>query len=239
MDHRTGPHAPIVAPQLNRTPLTAITSHGRFQPGDRVTLLPGFRPGDIWRIESFHIYTPPDHLETPEGPHDHDPDTSLCQIPYASLRLLSRVGGVGFGTTRTSVPADRLRHVGGRRAAGGTCGRRLATGECPDHPAPAPAPDMIDADVFRSVLAGWVETAKENHEALDHRDEMRPCWETWHVSDFRGMIDDAIRETRERAGQRSEVGAAGCGCPITTVLRANGSDVDGTERVEHRAGCRA
>lgn len=36
---------------------------------------------------------------------------------------------------------------------------------------------------------------------------------------------------------REAVGADGCGCPITVELTANGSDVDGTERVEHRAGC--
>lgn len=41
--------------------------------------------------------------------------------------------------------------------------------------------------------------------------------------------------------ERMEVGAAGCGCPITgEVVSVGGElrgDVDGTERVEHRPGC--
>lgn len=37
--------------------------------------------------------------------------------------------------------------------------------------------------------------------------------------------------------ERVEVGADGCGCPITEEIRANGSSVEGTERVEHRARC--
>jgi hypothetical protein len=36
---------------------------------------------------------------------------------------------------------------------------------------------------------------------------------------------------------REEVGADGCGCPVTVEMTAAGADVDGTERVEHRAGC--
>lgn len=37
---------------------------------------------------------------------------------------------------------------------------------------------------------------------------------------------------------RGEVGADGCGCPITAELTtANGSEVDGTQRTEHRSKC--
>lgn len=38
-------------------------------------------------------------------------------------------------------------------------------------------------------------------------------------------------------GERVELGADGCGCPVTGEIRANGSDIEGTERVEHRSGC--
>lgn len=38
-------------------------------------------------------------------------------------------------------------------------------------------------------------------------------------------------------GERVEVGADGCGCPVTEEIRPNDSSIDGTERVEHRAGC--
>lgn len=38
-------------------------------------------------------------------------------------------------------------------------------------------------------------------------------------------------------GERVEVGADGCGCPITAEIRPNGSSIDGTERVEHRPRC--
>lgn len=39
------------------------------------------------------------------------------------------------------------------------------------------------------------------------------------------------------SGERVEVGADGCGCPITEELRPNDTSIDGTERVEHRPGC--
>ena len=37
--------------------------------------------------------------------------------------------------------------------------------------------------------------------------------------------------------ERVEVGADGCGCPVTEEIRPNSSSVEGTERTEHRAGC--
>ena len=47
-------------------------------------------------------------------------------------------------------------------------------------------------------------------------------------------IDDLVATVNT---ERVEVGADGCGCPITEEIRANGSSVEGTERVEHRARC--
>jgi hypothetical protein len=38
-------------------------------------------------------------------------------------------------------------------------------------------------------------------------------------------------------GERVEIGADGCGCPVTEEVRANSTSIDGTERVEHRSGC--
>lgn len=45
-------------------------------------------------------------------------------------------------------------------------------------------------------LDGWIQVARENHDALDHRGENRgeECWTTWHPSDFRAMVDDVARK---------------------------------------------
>jgi hypothetical protein len=37
--------------------------------------------------------------------------------------------------------------------------------------------------------------------------------------------------------ERVEVGADGCGCPVTGEITASGADVEGTDRTEHRLGC--
>jgi hypothetical protein len=39
------------------------------------------------------------------------------------------------------------------------------------------------------------------------------------------------------AGERVDLGADGCGCPITEQVRPNGSSIEGTERVEHHPRC--
>ncbi len=39
------------------------------------------------------------------------------------------------------------------------------------------------------------------------------------------------------AAERTEIGADGCGCPITAEVDAGGYEVDGTDRTEHREGC--
>lgn len=36
---------------------------------------------------------------------------------------------------------------------------------------------------------------------------------------------------------REEIGADGCGCPITAQLTPNGSEVEDTQRTEHRPKC--
>lgn len=46
-----------------------------------------------------------------------------------------------------------------------------------------------------AVLDGWIEGAKENHEALYHRGELagEECWTRFHPQDIRNMVDDAAR----------------------------------------------
>jgi hypothetical protein len=44
------------------------------------------------------------------------------------------------------------------------------------------------------VLDGWREGARSNHDALGHRDESRPCWETWDTGDIAHMVADAARD---------------------------------------------
>lgn len=46
------------------------------------------------------------------------------------------------------------------------------------------------------VLDGWVQGAKENHEAMGHRGENTgsECWRTFAPSDIRNMINDAATE---------------------------------------------
>lgn len=51
-------------------------------------------------------------------------------------------------------------------------------------------------DIMSRVLDGWIEGAKENHEASDHRYELRDaeCWAIFAVEDIKRMIEDARRE---------------------------------------------
>lgn len=46
------------------------------------------------------------------------------------------------------------------------------------------------------ALDGWIQGAKENHEALGHRNENtgEECWRTFAPSDFRSMVNDVARE---------------------------------------------
>ncbi len=47
-----------------------------------------------------------------------------------------------------------------------------------------------------SVLDGWIEGARENHYAMEHRGENRggECWRQFAPDDFRRMINDAARQ---------------------------------------------
>lgn len=49
---------------------------------------------------------------------------------------------------------------------------------------------------LRAHLDGWIQGAKENHEALDHRTENKgeECWRHFAPEDIRTMINDACRE---------------------------------------------
>jgi hypothetical protein len=60
--------------------------------------------------------------------------------------------------------------------------------------------DRLEYDVARKALRavldavdGWVDGAKENHRALEHRGEQLPCWESFHPDDIRNMVADAAR----------------------------------------------
>lgn len=46
---------------------------------------------------------------------------------------------------------------------------------------------------FRDVLAAWIETSRENHDASVHSAEVEPCWLNFHASDVRGMISDVAK----------------------------------------------
>jgi hypothetical protein len=50
--------------------------------------------------------------------------------------------------------------------------------------------------IVRAVLDDWIKGARENHEALGHRNENRggECWRSFHAEDIRNMINDAARE---------------------------------------------
>lgn len=68
----------------------------------------------------------------------------------------------------------------------------------------APVPDETDRKALVSSvlyallvnLDGWIEGARSNHDALDHRGEPRgeECWTRWHPADFRSMVNDVARE---------------------------------------------
>ncbi len=75
---------------------------------------------------------------------------------------------------------------------------------------PAPVPTEPPADplpagaascrrtlgVVLQALDGWIQGAKENHEAMQHRHENTgdECWRTFAPSDIRNMINDAATE---------------------------------------------
>lgn len=47
-----------------------------------------------------------------------------------------------------------------------------------------------------SMLDGWIEGARENHDGMGHRNENRgeECWTQFHPTDIRRMVNDVARE---------------------------------------------
>jgi hypothetical protein len=52
-----------------------------------------------------------------------------------------------------------------------------------------------------------------------------------------GILDLDKEVVAELVGDRVEIGADGCGCPITEQVTVSGASVEGTERTEHRSSC--
>lgn len=54
----------------------------------------------------------------------------------------------------------------------------------------------VALDQLLVVLDSWIEGAKENHQAMGHRNENtgEECWTQFEPDDFRRMINDAARD---------------------------------------------
>jgi len=66
-------------------------------------------------------------------------------------------------------------------------------------PAPQPTTKAAQSQALYALLVnleGWINGAKENHEAMDHRGESRgsECWRSFAAADFRAMVNDTCRE---------------------------------------------
>jgi hypothetical protein len=63
-------------------------------------------------------------------------------------------------------------------------------------PNPVRDAKVATLDAFTDVLADWVNGAKENHDALDHRGEPvgEECWTRFYAGDITTMINDAARQ---------------------------------------------
>ena len=74
-------------------------------------------------------------------------------------------------------------------------------------PSPQPAPAAVKASALAAAqraallavldaLDGWIEGARENHGALEHRHENKgeECWRSFAPEDIRRMVNDAARE---------------------------------------------
>ncbi len=76
-------------------------------------------------------------------------------------------------------------------------GRFMRSGRPVDLSQMNPVVDQVSGvNALREVLAavdGGEMVARENHDALGHRGESDPCWETFHVTDIRNMVADAAR----------------------------------------------
>lgn len=130
--------------------------------------------------------------------------------PVSPARQTPHVGGIEGRESESGVLVDNGRLVA--ETAGPTCqfefgGGSIARQRCGD-------PIRWD-----ERYAKWV-----------HADGV------WPGHDAVPAADATVSGTPE-GGERVEVGADGCGCPITEEIRPNSSSIDGTERVEHRPRC--
>lgn len=80
---------------------------------------------------------------------------------------------------------------------------------------PFPGPDVSDRKALVSSvlyamlvnLDGWIQGARENHDALGHRGESvgSECWTQFHPADIRSMVNDVAREFEVGEFPRPEV----------------------------------
>jgi hypothetical protein len=106
-------------------------------------------------------------------------------------------------------------------------------------------------DAGRAWIAEQIEAARDEALAMNQLSDWRRQGYMQPLSrggsaataPFGGSHYDAQRVERDHAEalamnvERVEVGADGCGCPITGEITASGADVEGTDRTEHRPGC--
>lgn len=79
---------------------------------------------------------------------------------------------------------------------------RTIMNEAPQRPEkPVMASELVEAKrralgAVLEALDGWIENARDNHEASGHRGESRgeECWRSFAPDDLRNMINDAARD---------------------------------------------
>lgn len=77
--------------------------------------------------------------------------------------------------------------------------RLPAPEDAPKRAAAQPLPGVAKSTALYAmltVLDSWIDGAKSNHEASDHRGESRgeECWRQFAPEDIRRMVNDAARE---------------------------------------------
>jgi hypothetical protein len=93
--------------------------------------------------------------------------------------------------------------------------------------------ELVEAARVEATREYRARTLVHEGTALDscHKHGCEGC----EPSNVRILADHA--EALAMNTERVEVGADGCGCPVTGEITASGADVEGTDRTEHRAGC--
>lgn len=122
------------------------------------------------------------------------------------------------GKTRSFEPARYIEKYGRPIGLTETIDRKAEADEDPEELAKLyAAPSLDDTDrkaLVSSVLYallvnldGWIQGARDNHDALDHRGEPRgdECWTRWAPADIRSMINDVAREFAVGEFPRPEV----------------------------------